>query len=64
VFDLALVGQVDIEKLKDMVTKTEGLIHRKIRTIILNQKDMEKLNSRLDIEHAICIWSNEIIKNV
>ena len=59
--DLALVGRVDDEKLKEMVTKTEEMINRKIRTIVLDSKDMEKLNNRLDIKHAICIWEKEII---
>ena len=62
--DLALVGQVDNEKLKEIVAKTESLMLRKIRTIVLKNKDLQKLNDRLDIEHAICIWSNgKIIKN-
>ena len=54
--DLALVGQVDAEKLKKMITKTEGLIHRKIRTLVLDPKDIRELSERLDFEHAICIW--------
>ena len=57
--DLALIGQVDNKKLKDMVEKIENLIHRKIRTLILNPNDLEKLNNRLDIKHAICIWEKE-----
>ena len=56
--DLVLVGQVDDEKLKEMTTKTEKLINRKIRTLVLNPSDLEKLNSRLDIEHAVFIWGN------
>ena len=56
--DLVLVGQVDDEKLKEMTTKTEKLINRKIRTLVLDPKDLEKLNSRLDIEHALFIWGN------
>ena len=60
--DLALIGQVDNEKLKKMVETTEKLINRKIRTIVLNREDVEKLNNRLDIEHAICIWENETVK--
>ena len=59
--DLALVGKVNDEQLKEMVVKTEGLIHRKIRTIVLNSKDFDELNTRLDIEHAICIWEKETI---
>jgi len=54
--DLVLMGNVDNEKLKEMTAKTEGLIHRKIRTLVLNPKDMIELSKRLDFEHAICIW--------
>ena len=57
--DLALVGNVDDKKLKDMTSKMETLIKRKIRTLILNPKDIKELGTRLDFEHAICIWSKE-----
>ena len=57
--DLVLIGQVDDVKLKDMVAKTEGLIQRKIRTLVLDAMDMKKLNNRLNIEHALCIWTRE-----
>ena len=58
--DLILLGHVNDKKLKEMITKTEALIHRKIRTLVLNPEDVEKLNNRLDIEHAICIWGKGI----
>ena len=60
--DLVLVGRVDDDKLKEMTAKTEKLINRKIRTLVLNPKDLEKLNSRLDIEHALFIWGNGAMK--
>ena len=44
-----------------MVAITEDMINRKIRTIVLEPKDMEKLNNRLDIKHAICIWEKGTI---
>ena len=56
--DLVLVGRVDDDKLNEMTVKTEELINRKIRTLVLDQMDLEKLNSRLDIEHALFIWGN------
>ena len=56
--DLVLVGRVDDNKLKEMTGKTEELINRKIRTLVLDPMDLEKLNSRLDIEHALFIWGN------
>ena len=59
--DLVLVGQVDDEKLKEVTKKTEGLIDRKIRTLVLAPTDLEKLQSRLDIEHALFIWGKESV---
>ena len=56
--DLVLVGRVDDDKLKEMTAKTEELINRKIRTLVLDPADLEKLNSRLDIEHSLFIWGN------
>ena len=57
--DLVLLGQVDDQRLKEMITKTEGLINRNIRTLVLDPENMNKLNNRLDIEHALCIWGKE-----
>ncbi len=59
--DLVLVGQVDDEKLKEVTKKTEELIDRKIRTLVLAPTDLEKLQSRLDIEHALFIWGKESV---
>ena len=55
--DLVLVGDVDEEKLKEMTEKTEGLIDRKIRTLVLKRSDLEKLDKRLDLKHSLFIWS-------
>ena len=57
--DLILVGDVDEEKLKEMTEKTEGLIDRKIRTLVLKRSDLEKLDERLDLKHALFIWGKE-----
>ena len=59
--DLLLIGQVDDEKLKEVTAKTENLIDRKIRTLVLDPIDVEKLQSRLDIEHALFIWGKESV---
>ncbi len=59
--DLVLVGQVDDEKLKEVTEKTEGLIDRKIRTLVLKQSDLKKLDERLDLKHALFIWGNESV---
>ncbi len=59
--DLLLIGQVDDEKLKEVTEKTEGLIDRKIRTLVLKQSDLKKLDERLDLKHALLIWGNESV---
>ena len=62
--DLVLVGQVDDEKLKEVTEKTEGLIDRKIRTLVLKQSDLKKLDERLDLKHALFIWGNESVMSL
>jgi hypothetical protein len=54
--DLVLVGEVDEEKLNEMTEKTEGLINRKIRTLVLKKPDLEKLDKRLDLKHSLFVW--------
>lgn len=61
--DLVLIGQVDDKKLKEVTAKTENLINRKIRTLVLAPTDLEKLTSRLDIEHALFIWGTGTVKD-
>ena len=56
--DIVLVGRVDNYKLKEVITKTEGIINRKIRSLVLDHDDLEKLYLQLDIEHSLHIWSN------
>ncbi len=57
--DLVLVGDIDEDKLKEVTAKTEKLIDRKIRTLVLKQSDLEKLDKRLDLKHSLYIWGIE-----
>jgi len=50
------VGKVEEEKLKEVTEKTEQLIERKIRTLVLNQDEFLKLKDRLEIKNALFIW--------
>ena len=54
--DLVLVGEVEEDQLKEMTEKTERLIERKIRSLVLNQNEFLKLKDRLNIKHALFIW--------
>ena len=55
--DIVLVGTVDSETLENFVLKTGKLIGRKIRPLVLDQEEFEKLRVRLDIDHALPIWN-------
>ena len=55
--DVVLVGIVDPESLEKFVLKTGNLIDRKIRPLILNSEEFDKLSARLDIDHALPIWN-------
>jgi len=57
--DLVLVGNVNEGQLNEMTEKTEGLIDRKIRTLVLQQSDLEKLDKHLDLKHALFVWGKE-----
>jgi hypothetical protein len=41
----------------NFVSKTGNLIDRKIRPLVLDQEEFEKLRARLDIDHALPIWN-------
>ena len=63
--DVVLVGNVDVDTLEKFVYKTGKLIDRKIRPLVLDEVEFNKLRSRLDIDHALPIWnkSEEKIKH-
>ena len=56
IIDLILIGKINQEILHQLIEKTEKLINRKIRPMILTKKEFKKLNKPLDIEHALPIW--------
>ncbi len=54
--DLALIGNVDEDQLRRLVSKTEMLINRKIRLLLLDREDLDRLAQRLDLDHALLLW--------
>ena len=56
VIDLIIIGEIDQEILRQFVEKTENLINRKVRSMLLTEKEFNKLHKTLDIEHALPIW--------
>jgi len=56
--DLVLIGQVQRKALEKAVEKTSKFIHRKVRPLVLNRQEYQNLRDRLDIDHALLIWSD------
>jgi len=57
IIDLILIGKIKKHVLERLTEKTEKLIKRKIRTIVLTETEFKKLSNTLDIKHALLIWS-------
>ena len=55
--DVVFIGTVDSDTLEKFVLKTGNLINRKIRPLVLDSEEFEKLRVRLDIDHALPIWN-------
>jgi hypothetical protein len=58
IIDIIIVGEIDRQYLQILVDKTELLITRKIRSLILNKNEFERLKETLQIDNAVIIWNN------
>lgn len=56
IIDIVLIGNIDKNILNQLVEKTEKLIHRKIKWLILEEKEFKSLKDSLDISHALKVW--------
>lgn len=59
IIDLVLVGDVDVQNLHSYVEKAEGMINRKIRSLILSLEEFEANKRNLQAETAIWLWRKE-----
>ena len=57
IIDLGLVGNIDQNNLRDLVTKSEKYIGRKIRTLVLSHSEYEKMSDQLNKRPYLIIWN-------
>jgi hypothetical protein len=57
--DLVLVGAIDANRAERLTKKVENLICRKIRTLILTQKELNILRLKFDSEPALVLWEEQ-----
>ena len=56
IIDLIIIGEIDQEILRQFIEKTEKLINRKIRSMLLTEKEFNKF------KHTLPTNLNQIIK--
>lgn len=59
IIDLVLVGEVNQQNLLNYVEKAEGLINRRIRTLVLSPQEFEKNKKSLDSDRALWLWQKD-----
>lgn len=59
IIDLLLVGDIDGYHLNDLSRKTERYISRKIRSLVMEQKEYQELESTLSSRPHVLIWEKQ-----
>ena len=60
IIDLVIVGnRINQSYLNDLITATETAINRKIRILILNNKEYENLKENLKLDKSLVVWDNK-----
>jgi hypothetical protein len=59
--DLVLVGDINHGRLESLTQRTELLIQRKIRTLVVSEPEYQKLNARFGEEPVLLLWENNAV---
>jgi DNA-binding transcriptional ArsR family regulator len=57
--DLVIVGDIDKNYLNLLVEKSEALIDRRIRSLVISKKEFEQGNKFLELENALIVWNKQ-----
>ncbi|MCS6989621.1 MAG: winged helix-turn-helix domain-containing protein [Chloroherpetonaceae bacterium] len=57
IIDLTIVGKIDRNYLNELIEKTERMIHRKIRVLVLNEEEFERLKHQFS-KKSLIIWGD------
>jgi hypothetical protein len=57
--DLVLVGEIDRARLEHLILRTESIINRKIRTLILSVAECDELDSVFSASPILLLWDSE-----
>ena len=57
IIDLLLIGNIDYYHLNDLSRKTERYIKRKIRSLVLTDKEYQEIRSKIEQRPHLIIWN-------
>lgn len=57
IIDLVIVGEVNRPYLQFLIDKTEGIINRRIRLLILSTKEFEQYKEKFNSELVLTLWN-------
>lgn len=60
IIDLVLIGDINTDNLADLVRKTEKYLARKIRTLVMNEKEYQKLETNLRSRSKLVLWQKKV----
>ncbi len=58
IIDIVLIGEIDQDNLADLTKKTERYISRRIRSLILNNKEFNKLIKKGGLQPRLLLWES------
>ena len=63
IIDLVIVGDIDKNYLNQLVEKSEALIQRRIRTLVVSQEEFQQYNKQQEGkgEQPLLVWEKELI---
>lgn len=58
--DLVMVGDIDRNYMFTLIEKTEALINRKIRPLVVDQVEFGKLRAKFEKDKALLLWQRSL----
>lgn len=59
IIDIVLLGEIDQENLADLTKKTERYINRRIRTLVMDRKEFDRLTKQGAMQPWLLLWGSE-----
>lgn len=59
IIDLVVVGNIDRAYLERLIRNAETLIQRRIRTIVMDMAEFERLHETLHVEKSLVLWDKK-----